>query len=242
MHLTSSSITCPLAPFARRHFKGRPWLSAKTWSLPCLNQQKGQMCSAPYGFGDVVDVLRLDDGVQVVLQDAREVVLQLAAAEVRQDLLPVRRALSCTEVLWPSQRSVAVWQGIGHKIIHYILPTPPALLHMSDRVSHPHACGGGLKTHHAPPANTLEIGSRQKPTDTQTLEGWTQARRHQARQRRLQPVGQSGASGKAGRASKRPRLGFSFPASTFSAVDLPMPAAPAGFTGEDNAWRAEARL
>ena len=41
----------------------------------------------------MVDVLGLDDGVQVVLQDAREVILQLAASEVRQDLLPVRRAL-----------------------------------------------------------------------------------------------------------------------------------------------------
>lgn len=41
----------------------------------------------------MVNVLRLYDGVQVVLQDAREVVLQLAAPEVRQDLLPVRRAL-----------------------------------------------------------------------------------------------------------------------------------------------------
>ena len=45
------------------------------------------------GLGDVVHVLGLDDGVEVVLQDAREVVLQLAAPPVRQHLLPVRRVL-----------------------------------------------------------------------------------------------------------------------------------------------------
>lgn len=41
------------------------------------------------GFGDLVDVLRLHDGPQVVLQDLGEVVLQLGASEVGQDLLPV---------------------------------------------------------------------------------------------------------------------------------------------------------
>lgn len=34
------------------------------------------------GFGDLVDVLRLDDGPQVVLQDFCEVVLQLRTSEV----------------------------------------------------------------------------------------------------------------------------------------------------------------
>ena len=45
------------------------------------------------GLGDVVHVLRLDERLEVVLEDAREVVLQLRAPEVRQDLLPVRRVV-----------------------------------------------------------------------------------------------------------------------------------------------------
>ena len=212
--------------------------------ISCLKQQKGQMRSAPYGFGDVVDVLRLDDGVQVVLQDAREVVLQLTAAEVRQDLLPVRRALPRTEALWLSQRSVAVWQGIGQNIIQCTLPTPPALSHMSvtGSATHTPVAVGSKTTIHCQLIHLRLVAGKKRPTNTQTLEVWTQAGRHQARRKGLQPVGHSGASGKAGRASKRPRLGFSFPASTFSAVDLPMPAAPAGFTGEDISQRAEARL
>ena len=40
--------------------------------------------------GDLVHVLRLDDGLQVVLQDLGEVVLQLGSPEVGQDLGPVR--------------------------------------------------------------------------------------------------------------------------------------------------------
>lgn len=43
--------------------------------------------------GDVVHVLRLDDGLHIVLQHPLEVVLQLAAAEVGQDLAPVGRRL-----------------------------------------------------------------------------------------------------------------------------------------------------
>lgn len=50
------------------------------------------------GLGDVVHVLRLDDGLQVVLQDAREVVLQLRPPEVLQDFLPVGRALESPQV------------------------------------------------------------------------------------------------------------------------------------------------
>ena len=41
----------------------------------------------------VVHILGLGDGLDVVLQDAREVVLQLRAPEVGQDLLPVWRRL-----------------------------------------------------------------------------------------------------------------------------------------------------
>ena len=39
--------------------------------------------------GDLVDILGLDDGLKVILQDLGEVVLQLGATEVSEDLLPV---------------------------------------------------------------------------------------------------------------------------------------------------------
>lgn len=42
---------------------------------------------------DLVDVLRFDDGPQVVLQDFGEIVLQLRTSEVGQDFLPVWRIL-----------------------------------------------------------------------------------------------------------------------------------------------------
>lgn len=45
------------------------------------------------GLWDLVDVLRLHDGPQIVLQDFGEVVLQLGPSEVGQDLLPVWRIL-----------------------------------------------------------------------------------------------------------------------------------------------------
>lgn len=45
------------------------------------------------GLWDLVDVLRLHDGPQIVLQDFGEVVLQLGPSEVGQDLLPVWRTL-----------------------------------------------------------------------------------------------------------------------------------------------------
>lgn len=47
-----------------------------------------------HGLWDLVDVLRFDDGPQVVLQDFGEVVLQLRTSEVGQDLLPVWRILA----------------------------------------------------------------------------------------------------------------------------------------------------
>jgi hypothetical protein len=43
--------------------------------------------------GDVVDVLRLDQGLQVVFQDFREIVLQLRSPEVFEDFLPIWRVL-----------------------------------------------------------------------------------------------------------------------------------------------------
>lgn len=45
-------------------------------------------------FRDLIDVLRLDDGFQVVLEDFREVVLQLGAAEEHQNVLPIGRVLN----------------------------------------------------------------------------------------------------------------------------------------------------
>lgn len=47
---------------------------------------------------DLVDVLRLDHGAQVILQDLSEVVLQLRAAEVGEDGLPVRRLIEHAQV------------------------------------------------------------------------------------------------------------------------------------------------
>lgn len=58
------------------------------WSLKYCDRLQTRCCS-PDGFGDVVHILGLNGGVQVVLQDAREVVLQFAAPEVPQNLLPV---------------------------------------------------------------------------------------------------------------------------------------------------------
>jgi len=46
----------------------------------------------------VVDILRLDDRLQVVFEDFGEIVLQLRAAEVCEDLLPVGRVLELAEV------------------------------------------------------------------------------------------------------------------------------------------------
>lgn len=44
-------------------------------------------------FRDLVDILWLYDGLEVVLQDLGEIVLQLRASEISQDLLPVRGSL-----------------------------------------------------------------------------------------------------------------------------------------------------
>lgn len=57
---------------------------------------------------DLVDVLRLDDGPQVVLQDFGEVVLQLGASEVGQDLLPVWRILGNKDTMIVSAKLVKV--------------------------------------------------------------------------------------------------------------------------------------
>ena len=50
------------------------------------------------GARDVVDVLRLDDRADVVLQHLGEVVLQLAAAEVRENVRPGRLVFEIPEV------------------------------------------------------------------------------------------------------------------------------------------------
>lgn len=45
------------------------------------------------GAGNCVDILGLDDGLEVVLNDLGEVVLELRAAEVGDDLSPVRTSI-----------------------------------------------------------------------------------------------------------------------------------------------------
>lgn len=65
--------------------------------LPTLDLKNSTRCVEPvylHGLWDLVDVLRFDDGPQVVLQDFGEVVLQLRTSEVGQDLLPVWRILA----------------------------------------------------------------------------------------------------------------------------------------------------
>ena len=73
------------ASFSRRPMKTNNLLKPGAATL--------ELEAVPDGLGDVVDVLGLGDGLDVVLQDAREVVLQLRAPKVGQDLLPVWRAL-----------------------------------------------------------------------------------------------------------------------------------------------------
>jgi hypothetical protein len=46
----------------------------------------------------VINVLRLDQGLEVVLKDLGEVVLKLGTAEVLEDLLPVGRNVETTQV------------------------------------------------------------------------------------------------------------------------------------------------
>ena len=43
------------------------------------------------GFGNLVDELGFDDGLQVVLEDFGEVVLELGSSKMRENLCPVRR-------------------------------------------------------------------------------------------------------------------------------------------------------
>mmetsp|Transcript_6539 Transcript_6539/g.14453 ORF Transcript_6539/g.14453 Transcript_6539/m.14453 type:complete len:436 (-) Transcript_6539:536-1843(-) len=53
---------------------------------------------SPHRAGDVIDVLRLDRGLDVVLQNFGEVVLEVGAAEVDEDLLPVGGGVVPAEV------------------------------------------------------------------------------------------------------------------------------------------------
>jgi len=39
--------------------------------------------------GNVVDILRFDESLEVILEDLREVVLQFRSAEIFQDFLPI---------------------------------------------------------------------------------------------------------------------------------------------------------
>lgn len=48
---------------------------------------------ALHALRNAIHILRLDRGLQILLQDLCEVVLKLAATEIRQNSLPVRRTL-----------------------------------------------------------------------------------------------------------------------------------------------------
>lgn len=63
-------------------------LTQATLAATCTIQEGASNCSAAH-LWDVVHILRLNDGLDIVLQHALEVILQLAAAEVSQDLAPV---------------------------------------------------------------------------------------------------------------------------------------------------------
>lgn len=223
--------------------------------------------AAPHGLGDVVDVLRLDDGVQVVLQDAREVVLQLAATEVREDLLPVRRVLrpgahmvlslrrdaSVTRCrnsapgspARPVQRSAVKRDAqLSLKRSYFTMAAARALgdLRPVRRAPRPSTDARlGCHTGRPEPASLPAPGRPHQPrpwsgtrkqccTNTRGL--WHKQQPSCTINQRRRPGAASArvtsASGVARlprwRTSKRPRLGFSLPASTLSAVDLPMPA------------------
>ena len=72
---------------SKLHFIGQGSLSY----LAVRSSAHMKGAAVPDSLRDVVHILGLGDGLDVVLQDAREVVLQLRAPEVGQDLLPVRR-------------------------------------------------------------------------------------------------------------------------------------------------------
>lgn len=48
--------------------------------------------------GDVVDILRLDDSLKVVLQQLGEIVLQFATSKVYQNFVPTGRVLKLTQI------------------------------------------------------------------------------------------------------------------------------------------------
>jgi hypothetical protein len=50
------------------------------------------------GSGDLVDVLRLNNSLEVVLENLGEVVLQLGTTEVLENLLPIRGVVEAAEV------------------------------------------------------------------------------------------------------------------------------------------------
>ena len=63
------------------------------------------------GLGNVVNVLGLDDGLQVVLQNLGEIVLKLRTTEVSQDLLPVRGVLQSQLVSQTGERTIITAPG-----------------------------------------------------------------------------------------------------------------------------------
>lgn len=63
-----------------------------------LDEEANSSVVALDGSGDLVDVLRLNDSLEVVLENLCEVVLQLRTTEVLENLLPVRRVVVAAEV------------------------------------------------------------------------------------------------------------------------------------------------
>lgn len=89
--VSRSSFLLKMAPTEPcRH---RAALRTRTRTRPTRTPPGPAQDTHLHGLGDLVHVLGLDDGPQVVLQDFGEVVLQLRTSEVGQDLLPVRRVL-----------------------------------------------------------------------------------------------------------------------------------------------------
>ena len=55
----------------------------------------------------MIDILRLDEGLQVVLKHFREVVLKFGSTEVLQDFLPIGGILSRVSMQFGERLSVA---------------------------------------------------------------------------------------------------------------------------------------
>jgi len=73
-------------------------ISPTQWHRRKIIRRKCRVAAYLDGFWDLVNILRLYDGFQIIFQNLCEVVLQLGATEVRQNLWPVWRILNATSV------------------------------------------------------------------------------------------------------------------------------------------------